>query len=79
MFFYRAVDTKKYMQINAFGRRQILATVVLCVAVGTLFVESFIGQIFLLIETVAELLIFADVWIPLAKNITMNVYHGRKK
>lgn len=79
VFFYRAVDTKKYMQINAFGRRQILATVVLCVAVGTLFVESFIGQIFLLIETVAELLIFADVWIPLVKNITINVYHGRKK
>lgn len=78
VFFYRVIDTKKYMRINAFGRIQILGTAVLCIAVGTLFIDSFIGQIFLLIETAVELLIFYDVWILLVKNIAKNVYYNGK-
>ena len=73
VFIYRAIDTRKYIRIDVFGKRHILATGVLVLASGTVFINSIYGQILLIIELTLQIYIFSDYWLPLLKSATIKI------
>ena len=73
VFFYRVLDTRKYMKIDVFGRRNIIATIVLFIAALTLYINSAFGQGLLIIEAIFEIMLFYDVWKPMIRVILNKV------
>ena len=67
VFFYRIIDTRKYIKIKIFRRKHILALCTLFLASVTIFINSLFGQILLIVELLVEIYIFSDVWFPMVK------------
>lgn len=67
VFAYRVYDTKKYITIEVMSRRCVLAYAMLFLSGATLFIDGIVGELLILAELIAAVVLFRDVWMPVLK------------
>lgn len=69
VFVYRAVDTRRYIKINAIDPRQVVAYAILALSGATIFVDGILGEALMFVELVAVTVLFKDVWSSLVRKL----------
>lgn len=67
VYIYRVIDTRKYVPLKVFRVKHLLGFALLMVAGATMFWDNSMGQILLIAEFFIALILFAELWIELAK------------
>lgn len=74
VFIYRVIDTRKYFKIDIFNKRHLMAIGILLLASVTIYINSILGQVLLIVETAVQFAIFTDIWKPIVKFIYKKEY-----
>lgn len=69
VFMYRVKDTKKYISIHVMCRKEAMAYFLLILSAGTMLIDSVLGEMLMLAEFIASLLLLKDTWLPLATRL----------
>lgn len=76
VFVYRVVDTRRYIKIEVFDRRQALGYLVLVLSAATVFIDGVLGELLLLVELLAALILLRASWVPLTE-MCLKVMKGK--
>lgn len=69
VFVYRVIDTRKYLKMNVFRVKHIIAYIMLIVLAITMFIDNFVGQILLVVEFFVVLTLFRNSIIVMVKPV----------
>lgn len=77
VFFYRVIDTKKYIKMDIFNKRYLLITAILIMQAITVYSESIFSHIMLIIFFLLGIILQRDTWYPLYVQFKNKVKHRR--
>lgn len=77
VFFYRAIDTKKYIKMDIFNKRYMLIMMILIIQAITVYSENIFSYILLVIFFLLGIILQRDTWYPLYVQVRNKVKHKR--
>lgn len=67
VFIYRVIDTRKYIKIDVFNKKHMIAYAILILSAFAMFLDGILSEILLFAGVIIEIIIFNDVWIPILR------------
>ena len=77
VFFYRVIDTKKYIKMDIFNRRYLLIMVILIMQAITVYSENIFSYVLLVIFFLLGIILQRNTWYPLYVQFRNKVKHKR--
>lgn len=77
VFFYRVIDTKKYIKMDIFNKRYMLIMAILIIQAITVYSENIFSYILLVIFFLLGIILQRDTWYPLYVQVRNKVKHKR--
>ena len=77
VFFYRVIDTKKYIKIDVFNKRYLLIMTILIIQAITIYSKNIFSNILLAILFLLGIVLQRDIWYPLYVQFINKVKHKR--
>lgn len=73
VFLYRTVDTQKYLKLQVFTKRTILAYGFLILTAALIFIDDLWGELMMVATTMIEIMIFKDIWNPILHSLLKKI------
>lgn len=75
VFLFRVFNTRKYIHLNVFRKKDITG-IVLCIFMGfSMFLEDKIGQIVLIVEYLIILVLYREFWLSILMGLKKKIVH----
>lgn len=79
IYLFRMMDTQRYVKLKAFPNKTLVASLLMWVLMGFVYIENIVGIVVQLLIFCAILLCLKDIWIPIFKVVIRRVAKQKNK
>lgn len=79
VYLYRVIDTRKYVRLKVVDEKHIIGWCLVTGSAVTIYFDSLIGQVLLVVEFGLIILLFKEIWLSILKSVYIKLCRGKQK